>query len=92
MVEFFEDDVEFFECGSDLADDWVVCCKVECLVGLDEGGGGLHIDKGFFGLLTLNMIFDTSTPFSMTYLAQEISSLGTLYFFSKSSSLKFGII
>ena len=43
---------------------------------LDEGGGGLHVDEGLLALLSLPAIKSTSTPLSMTYLAQLISSCG----------------
>lgn len=76
MVEFLQDDVEFLERWSDLPDIWVVGSQVESLIDLDESGCGLHIDEGLFGLLSLSLskAFLTSTPFSMTYLAHEISS------------------
>ena len=84
MVEFLQDDVKLLEGWSDLPDIWVVCSQVESLIDLNEGGCGLHVDEGLFGLLSLSLSKAslTSTPFSMTYLAQEISSWGILYFFS----------
>ena len=81
MVDLLQDELQFLERGANLADDWIVTGHVQCLEYLDEGGCCLHENEGFLVLLSLDNLITTSTPFSITYLAQEISSCGMAYFF-----------